>query len=394
MSDTPASEAADPPEITPRELDERLRGGEAVPVVDLRDRDEVERWPLERADVEHVPFARAAQAQVTGDLADLVSGLGAPVVVVCPVGEASAEVAGFLRQAGVEAANLAGGMEAWARLLTATELDRGPDGVTVVQYERPASGCLSYLVGDGAVAAVVDPLRAFADRYVDDAAERDLELRFAVDTHVHADHLSGVRAVADRCDAEPVVPAGALDRGLAFDARTVEDGAVLELGDARLTAMAAPGHTSEMTALRAGVPADPTPPVLLTGDSLFVDGVARPDLEDPDAAADFAGDLFDTLHEVLLAGAGGSVVAPGHRGPDATLATDGTYTATLDALAVRLDALALSREAFVERVTANAPPRPANHERIVDANLGVEDVGDEEGLELELGPNNCAATAD
>jgi glyoxylase-like metal-dependent hydrolase (beta-lactamase superfamily II) len=399
MRDANATDAPDPPETTPREFDERLRAGEAVPVLDLRDRDEVERWPIERADVEHVPYSRAVQAKVTGDVDDLVATLPEPVVVVCPVGEASAEVAAYLREANVEATNLAGGMDAWARLLVATDLDAGPPELTVTQYERPASGCLSYLVHDGDVGAVVDPLWAFADRYVADAAQRGLDLRFAVDTHVHADHLSGVRAVAeqageDGAETDVVLPEDARDRGLAFEARTVDDGDVIEVGDATLTAVHAPGHTSEMTVFRAEVPHHPMPPVLLTGDSLFVDGVARPDLEDPDGAEKFAGRLYDTLHERLHPLAGDTVVAPGHRGPDAMLAADCTYTATLDALAVRLESLSMDRETFVEYVTADLPPRPTNHERIVRANLGVEDLEDGDAFELELGPNNCGARAD
>jgi glyoxylase-like metal-dependent hydrolase (beta-lactamase superfamily II) len=266
-----------------------------------------------------------------------------------------------------------------------------------VQYERPASGCLSYLVHDGPVGAFVDPLRALADRYAEDADERGVDLEYAVDTHVHADHLSGVRAVADRADAEVVLPAGARDRGLAFDATTVDDGDVLAVGEVDLTALHAPGHTSEMTAFRAGGGAGAAP-ALLTGDSLFVDGVARPDLEydgrDGGGAEAFAARLHDTIPARLLLLPGATVVAPGHRGPSAPLGTDGTYTATLDALAVRLDALAMDREAFVEHVTEELPPRPANHEHIVAVNLGRETVDEEEAFELELGPNNCAATAD
>jgi glyoxylase-like metal-dependent hydrolase (beta-lactamase superfamily II) len=385
---------ADPPETTPRALHERLRAGETVAVLDLRDRDEVERWPIEGADVEHLPFAQAAAAQARGDLAEVTAGLAEPVVVVCPVGEASAEVAGFLREAGVEATNLAGGMDAWARLLVGRDLDGGADGLAVRQYERPATGCLSYLVHDGDVGAVVDPLRALADRYVADAEAMGVDLRHAVDTHVHADHLSGVRAVADRTGAEAVVPEGATDRGLAFDARTVGDGDGLDVGAVALTAVAAPGHTDEMTAFRAGVPDHPAPPVLLAGDSLFVDGVARPDLQDAEAAAAFAGLLCDTVHDRLLALPDATTLAPAHRGPDAPRADDGATVAPLGDVAARVEALSLDRAAFVDHVTADAPPRPANHERIVAANLGVEGVDDEAAFELELGPNNCAATAD
>lgn len=156
--------------------------------------------------------------------------------------------------------------------------------------------------------------------------------------------------------------------------------------------MAAPGHISEVTALRVDGPGEARQPVLLVGDSLFVDGVARPDLEEPDDAERFAGEPYDTLHERLLRMAGGTVVAPGVCGPSAMLADDESVTATLDALAVRLDALSMDREAFIEHLTAGAPPRPANLERVIAVNLGRASVDGETAFELEVGPNNCAAT--
>lgn len=391
-------EAADVPQTSPRELHERLRGDGGVSVLDLRDRDAVADWPIEGAAVENVPIARAVQAKVTGEVAGLVGDLAEPVVVVCPEGEASAEVAAFLRSEGVEASNLAGGMEAWAHLLVGRVVALDAEGVAVRQYERPATGCLSYLVHDGAVGAVVDPLRAFAERYASDAADLGVDLASAVDTHVHADHLSGVRGVASLADAEVVVPAGASDRGLSFDARLATDGDRIDVGGATLTAVHAPGHTSEMTAFEVGdggMEGDSDAPlVVLTGDSLFLDGVARPDLEDAAEAGAFASRLHGTLRDRLLSLADETIVAPGHRGPDAPVAHDGTLTAPLGAVRERVDALALDEAAFVERVTANAPPRPANHERIVAVNLGRAEAEGAEAFELELGPNNCTATAD
>jgi glyoxylase-like metal-dependent hydrolase (beta-lactamase superfamily II) len=127
------------------------------------------------------------------------------VVTVCGTGKISRESARHLRRKGVEARNLASGMEAWAELSAATELSTDADA-TIVQFRRPSSGCLSYLVVDGDDAAVVDPLLAFTDEYVAAAGEYGGDLTYAIDTHVHADHISGVRTLAEETDATPVVP--------------------------------------------------------------------------------------------------------------------------------------------------------------------------------------------
>ncbi|ESS05883.1 MAG: rhodanese-related sulfurtransferase [uncultured archaeon A07HB70] len=245
------------PSVTPAELDACLRAGDPVVVLDVRARDEFERWHVTAPSVEtrHASHAKFVAAGVTGDVAARARDLGLDqsdrVVVVCGHGAASDEVAGLLADAGFDAANLTGGMAAWADLLVATPVP-GPDDPTVVQYRRPSSGCLSYLVVSGDEAAVVDPLRAFAGRYAADAADHGADVAFAVDTHVHADHASGVVALAARTDATAVLPARATDRGLdrSVDARLLGPDETLAVGETTLAAVPLPGHTTEMTGLR------------------------------------------------------------------------------------------------------------------------------------------------
>ncbi|WP_254763111.1 MBL fold metallo-hydrolase [Natrinema marinum] len=387
--------------IAPAELADRLRAGDELTVLDVRDRDEFERWHLEGEGVEavQIPHVKFIQAQATGGAADLVADLEEPIVAVCGHGEASAHAVSLLREAGIEARNLAGGMDAWADLYLVRELAVGAPA-TVLQYDRPSSGCLAYLLVSGDEAAVIDPLRAFADRYATAAADRGADLTYAIDTHVHADHVSGVRDLAARTDAEAVVPERARDRGLAFDARTLTDGAELPLGEATLAAVATPGHTTESLSFSL---AD----VLFTGDTLFLEGVGRPDLEgsaaqraadsravEPrdgsDEAPAAARRLYESLRHRILERPDETMIAPGHYSDAADPRDDGTYGARLGDLRDRLAAPSLSEAEFVERATNDLPPRPANDERIVAVNLGLEDVDEETAFELELGPNNCA----
>jgi glyoxylase-like metal-dependent hydrolase (beta-lactamase superfamily II)/rhodanese-related sulfurtransferase len=384
MGDTEAKAA---PSIAPRDLHRTVSAGDRVTVLDLRDRDEVGTWRIEGegVTVRQAPMMRFVAAEAKGAVADLAAELDLrePVVVVCGEGEASDHVAGLLAGAGIEARNLAGGMEAWADLYPAAGIEVGD--ATIVQYHRPSSGCLSYLIASGDEAAVVDPLRAFVDRYVEDAAERGVSIAAAVDTHVHADHVSGIRTLAAETGARTVVPAGAPDRGLAFEAETIADGGTITVGEAAIEARHAPGHTSEMTALSVDG-------VLLAGDSLFLESVARPDLErGSEGARDLAEQLHDTLGD-LRSLPEDTLLAPGHVAPGAAPREDGAHAGRLGNLRERLDLLGLDRGAFVERVLADLPPRPANHERIIATNLGRETLGAAEAFELELGPNNCAVS--
>ncbi|WP_265110297.1 MBL fold metallo-hydrolase [Halosolutus halophilus] len=376
------------PSIAPDALAERLRSADdELTVLDVRDRDEFERWHIAVDGIEavQIPHVRFVQAEATGGVTDLAADLREPIVAVCGHGEASAHAVGLLRDADVDARNLAGGMDAWADLYAARELDVDAPA-TVLQYDRPSSGCLAYAIISDGEAAVIDPLRAFADRYVDDVEERGAELRYAVDTHVHADHVSGVRTLESRTGAAAVVPAGARDRGLAFDATTVADGDELRVGDATLTAVATPGHTTESLSIRLG-------DVLFTGDTLFLEGVGRPDLErGDDGAAAAARRLYESLQEKILARPDETTIAPGHYGDAAESRADGTYAARLETVRDRIAPLSAAEDEdeFVARTTSDLPARPANHERIVAINLGLEDVDEETAFELELGPNNCA----
>jgi glyoxylase-like metal-dependent hydrolase (beta-lactamase superfamily II) len=309
------------------------------------------------------------------------------VTVSCAKGESSRYVAGLLADRGFDVEHLEDGMNAWARLYEYVELDTGGD-YTVAQYQRPSSGCLAYLVVSGDEAAVVDPLRAFTDDYVADAKAMGADLVYALDTHVHADHISGVRALATDHDVEAVVPAAAVDRGIDYDVpyTTLADGETVTVGDLDVEAVHTPGHTTGMTSYRVGE-------FLFTGDGLFTESVARPDLEEGDAGApDAAATLYETLQETILPLPDDTVVAPAHFSDAAEPADDGSYTVTLGELEASMDALSMDRDEFVEFVLSDMPPRPANYEDIIATNLGQQEADDDEAFELELGPNNCAAS--
>ena len=375
--------------IEPAELKGRIDDGEGVFVLDTRTNEEFEQWHIdgETVTTHNVPYFEFLLGDVDEELFE-----GIPedreVVVLCAKGDSSEYVAGLLEERGYEVSHLARGMSGWAQLYEYHELDsRG--AVTIAQYQRPSSGCLAYLVVSGDEAAVIDPLRAFADTYAQDARALGAEITYALDTHVHADHVSGVRTVAENTGATAVVPRPATERGVEYDSdyETVADGDTIPVGDTAIQALHTPGHTSGMTSYLV---AD----VLFAGDGLFTESVARPDLEEgAEGAAEAAGELYDSLQQTVLELPDETVVAPGHFSDDAE-AANGTYTAHLGNLAESMDALGMNRDEFVEFVRSDMPPRPSNYEEIIATNLGERETSDEEAFELEQGPNNCAASRD
>ncbi|WP_276271609.1 MBL fold metallo-hydrolase [Haloarcula litorea] len=391
MSEKPFPIPDDVPTESPSAVHDRLVSDERFGVLDTRAPADVDDWRIDGDGVAfaNVPYYEFLDGVPEDALAELPD--ARPLYTVCAKGLSSKYVADVLGDAGVDdVVAVEDGMEGWETVLEATELSADTDAA-VVQFHRPSSGCLSYLIVDGDEALVVDPLHAFADEYVDAAAERGADLVAAVDTHVHADHVSGVRTLARDHGVRAVVPAAAAERGVdyAVDYDTVADGGTLTVGETVVEAVHTPGHTSGMTSYLVD------DAVLLTGDGLFVESVARPDLEGgADGAPDAARRLYDTLHERILPLPDDTLVAPGHASDAAERADDGSFTDRLGYLAESMPALDRDREAFVEFVLDDMPPRPDNYEAIIATNLGDRRVDDEGVAELERGPNNCAATTD
>ncbi|OYR52579.1 MBL fold metallo-hydrolase [Halorubrum sp. Ea8] len=375
--------------IEPEALKGRIDAGEDLTLLDTRMGSDYEEWRIDGENVTsiNVPYYEFLDDEIDEDVLDRIPE-DREVTVLCAKGGASEYVAGELAERGYDVNHLEDGMNGWAGIYETVEVT-GYDGAgTLLQYQRPSSGCLGYLLYDDGEAAVIDPLRAFTDRYLDDADDLGVELRYAFDTHVHADHISGVRDL-DEAGVEGVIPAAAVDRGVTYadELTQAEDGDTFAVGDAVIETVATPGHTTGMTSYLVDES------LLATGDGLFIESVARPDLEEgDDGAPDAARMLYESLQERVLPLPDDTLIGGAHFSDAAVPADDGTYTAPIGDLVEEMDALTMEEDAFVELILSDMPPRPANYEDIIATNLGQKAVDDDEAFTLELGPNNCAAS--
>jgi glyoxylase-like metal-dependent hydrolase (beta-lactamase superfamily II) len=230
------------------------------------------------------------------------------------------------------------------------------------------TGCAAYVFGCGTVGkgAVVDPQERDIDAYVSFAKSKDLSITHVIDTHVHADHRSGGRALAERTGAVYALYASAPVR---FPFNRLEDGQTIELGNTILRVLHTPGHTPEsislvVSDLRRG----PDPWFVLTGDTLFVGAVGRPDL--PGRARENAAELYDSLHEKLLTLPDALEVYPGHfSGSVCGAGMSGKPSSTIAFEKRWNPMLSLDREAFV-RPLVDVPAKPADMTAILARNRG------------------------
>jgi hydroxyacylglutathione hydrolase len=227
-------------------------------------------------------------------------------------------------------------------------------------------GCLahaSYLVGDEAagVAAVVDPQRDI-DQYVAFAAERGMRIEHVLLTHFHADFIAGHIELRNRTGAKIYLGAPAKAE---YAFTPLKDGDVIQLGSVRLQALETPGHTAESISIVVfdTTLSDSVPHAVLTGDTLFVGDVGRPDLRVALgwSAADLGGLLYDSLRTKLLALPDSALVYPAHGAGSLCGKALGkeSFSTIGEQRRVNYALQPMSRTAFVDLVTADQPDAPA-----------------------------------
>ncbi|MDO8307876.1 MAG: MBL fold metallo-hydrolase [Actinomycetota bacterium] len=371
--------------ITTQELYREIAAGEVPMLLDVRNQDEFATWQVEGTQpvtTRNLPIWMAVE-----QIEDLAREIPDGTVVVCAHGNGSDLLLDMLADEGKVVRNLEGGTAAWAALLVPKALPGLPTGMVGWQVQRPSKACLSYVIGvPGKSAIVVDPAR-FSDPYVKLAASEGMTITHVIDTHVHADHITGGHELAELTGATYHVPIE--DTGKAptpFANTPLPDGSDIDLGDAsvRILSIKMPGHTPGSTCIN--LPGS----FLLTGDTVFVRGVGRPDLTGK--AEELAKELFHTVHDRLRPLDPATMVLPAHWSFDNEIGEDGLVRTDL---ATVFTSTLLSEDdmvRFVEEVITSLPSAPDTYDTIRLVNSGRQVKSADEIEFLEIGKNQCAAS--
>jgi glyoxylase-like metal-dependent hydrolase (beta-lactamase superfamily II)/rhodanese-related sulfurtransferase len=353
-----------------------LESGRPVTVIDIRPAEQREEWTIPGS----VPVD--AMAAMRPSAPATVGGVpvppGQPVVAVCAQGNSSLLAVHALREQGIPALSLQGGMKAWSMAWNVAEIDLPGSRARIIQVRRTGKGCLSYIVVCGDEAVVVDA-SVDPEVYLRIARERGFRITHVLDTHIHADHLSRSRAIAERCGAEVVLPEQ--DRA-SYPFRRLRDGEALSVGGVEIQSFHTPGHTMESACFLVDGRA------LLTGDTLFPNSVGRPDLAaSAEQARKRAHLLFATLQRIAALSPD-LWILPCHTSEP--IPFDGKPCgAPLREVLRAVEILRAGEDAFVETILSRIPENPPNHLEIVRLNeRGELPAGDPTGL--EAGANRCA----
>jgi glyoxylase-like metal-dependent hydrolase (beta-lactamase superfamily II)/rhodanese-related sulfurtransferase len=360
--------------ITVKELQEKLNKHENVFILDVRPEDQRKEWKI--ANSVHVDAYKQLNAgdDTALDIVDLPH--DSTVVTVCAAGRTSLLASKLLQRKGVQAYSLDGGMKAWNYAWNIAQLVL--EGVKIIQVRRAAKGVLSYVVGSNNEAVVID---AALDPkvYQGIAEENGWKIKFVTDTHVHADYVSRTRDLARVTGAKHLM----IDKAkVQFTYDGVADGEIIKFGDTALEVVHTPGHTWESTTFKLGDSA------VFTGDTLFIDGVGRPDLKaDAAEGIEKAKALYKSLKHLLSLN-GDMVVLPAHTAN--TIAFDGKLIGdAIKTVRSRVNLIRLSEPEFVGHTASKLPPTPPNYLTIASINR----AGTYDGhvlADLEAGGNHCA----
>lgn len=364
------------------EAAKKIVNNEPFFILDVRNGDAFADWKIEGRNVQYL---NTPYFDLLDGVEEVVSDLPTDkdILVVCAKEGSSVMVAEMLSEEGVDVAYLEGGMKAWSEHLEPVKVGDLQGGGELYQFVRLGKGCLSYMAISEGEAAVIDATR-MADVFLNFAQKKGATIKHVFDTHLHADHISGGRAIAAATGASYYLPPKDAEE-VVFDYTALENGLEVVIGSSKIEieALYSPGHTIGSTSFIVDQQ------YLMTGDILFIDSIGRPDLAG--LAEDWVGDLRESLYTRYQKLADELIVLPAHFMIIEELNEDGSVAKKLGDLFKENHGLNIADEQeFRAMVTMNLPPQPNAYQDIRKTNMGMITPDEEVQREMEIGPNRCA----
>lgn len=387
-------------EIEAAKLKERLDNGEDLFILDVRTAQEHEAWKLsydKYKETSTIPIDKLVNShnQVAEEIPK-----DKEIVTLCGHGNKSQMAAQLLSKMGYNVRSLKGGMAAWNQVYDVAEVPlanvttQDHNQLRVWQMRRVSKGCMTYVIASGNNATVIDSTCDLDSSVLQLAKSYGLSITNVVDTHMHADHVSGLSALAKRTGARAYF--GALEgyqpmSDLGIDLIQIGDGQQIPLGNGlSLKATHTPGHTPGSLCFVLNEDSYiGNMKYLFTGDTIFVNGVGRPDLHDK--AKEFAANLYSTYQDRILKYPDDTVILPAHFDTNSiTVKHKELIADTIGSVRKKIRLLSIPRDEFIQFMVSSVPPRPANYEKIIQINKALTPCDRVDMGDLEAGPNSCA----
>lgn len=351
-----------------------LEEKEPVFVLDIRPKEQREEWQIPGSH-----YLDAYKRLNEGDesvLDEIEIPDNSKVVTVCAAGRTSQIASDALREKGIDAYSLRGGMKAWSGAWNVAQ--KQFSNFEVLQVRRTGKGCLSYIIFSNNEAIIIDasiPVHIY-EQLIN---QYKLSVRYVIETHIHADHLSRSKQVADLFKVPLFLPA---PNKVQFPHNPITEDIRFTVGSVTLKALHTPGHTLESHSFYI------ENTIVITGDTLFTNGVGRPDLKASiEESRIKAGLLYHSLKKLLSLPDNVSIL-PAHINKPVDF--DGVMASTtIGDVKKNIALLSKNENDFINELLQKIPPTPANYLSIVEKNLAG-NFSEIDSNDLEAGANRCA----
>ncbi len=390
--------------IKPNELKKKIDKEEDIFILDVRDHEEHKSWKIsydKHQDSLVIPIDDLSSPQSLEQIPK-----DKEIVAFCARGNRSMSAAKMLSKHGYRVKSVEGGLVGWNTVYDVALVTDKDSPIDIWQIRRISKGCISYLVASShnKNAIAIDATCEVDNIISNILSENRLKLTKVIDTHMHADHLSGSTRLAKKYGS--VIYLSSLEEyntknnthGL--NPHLISNGDAVKIDEEYiLEAIHTPGHTNGSISLKIqkkidNVVEDGNYPIkknqnnnlyIFVGDTIFVNGIGRPDLHNK--TEEFARMLFKTYHQKILNLPKETIVLPAHYS-DAFEHEKPIYE-TIKSIYQNIDLLSVPEAEFVKFVTDNIPPRPTNYEKITLANKQMISCDEIEQKDIESGPNAC-----
>ncbi len=404
-------------EINPHDLKKKIDNDENIFILDVRTPQEYESWRLsydKHNNPKLIPVDTLL-AQDSSLLKDIPK--DKEIITVCAHGMRSMMAASMLDKLGYNVKSLSGGMAGWNRVYDVAQVPvPNESSFRIWQIRRVSKGCMGYIISStyNQTAVAIDPSREIYESFLKVAQDNGLEITKVIDTHQHVDHVSGVAKLVKTLTAQTSSERFAYfstfeeyegNKNNELKIRYIKDGDEIDVGrNVKLRALHTPGHTRGSMSFfledtnenyqDKDKPDGAVTPrhYLFTGDTIFIDGIGRPDLRDD--ARSFAGLLYDTYHQKIALLPENTLVLPAHFDTGSiSLKHTVPIFETMKSLKAKIKLLSQSKEDFINFVTETVPPKPVNYKTIMSINKKMLSFDEMEIPDLEAGPNSCGISS-
>jgi len=372
--------------ISPQDVKDIInRKDDNYMLIDIRDEYEFNDWNIKGS--VNVPINKYIASGEADEAKSALSSLNLnkKLIIICMRGTNSQLAASLLDEMRYDAYVMTKGMQGWNENFDIHEIplkSAKNKQFTVVQFIRIGKGCLSYIVFDeySKESAIIDP-SIFIEEYINYINEHNLKPKYIIDTHAHADHFSGGKALEKTLNVGYYVNKNDMDKGVKIN--NINDNSDMRLGNMQIALHNTPGHTDGSFSLLIGDMA------LFCGDLLLPESVGRPDLaRNQQETIKGAEKLYNTINSFILKLDNEILVFPAHY----TSIEKRPVTLTIEELKKYNDSLTISgKQEFIGFITSKMPKTPPNFQTIKKFNKSGTIIPLDYAEDLEIGPNRCSS---